>query len=112
MIFVVGKYLYCIIIGVIMAKTAKPKKVREVNSYTSKAGVEFKVEDKVKLNSKATRLHPKVEQQQTDVKMFAGIKVNTARVEYIFPDIKGLVRLSNKLGGYWTWDVNDLEKVR
>lgn len=79
---------------------------RAVKSYKNKAGVAFETGDVIYLKKGVLTLFKKSEQP-----VFAGKNIMIATVDYLFPDVKGLVRLNVKLGGYWTWDVNDLEKV-
>jgi hypothetical protein len=78
-----------------MAQNGNPKK---------KSHLVLKLGDVVKLKPKALRLFKK-----TDGELFAGREVVKAKVVYIFEDTQGLVRLEQKLGGYWTWSTNDLE---
>lgn len=78
---------------------------RPVTEYKNKAGVTFKAGDRVGLTSKAFNTY-----QKSDDPTFAGQAVRTARISTLLPDVKGLVQLATRLGGYWTWDVNDLEK--
>jgi len=74
--------------------------------YKNKAGQEFETGTRVRLTKKALSLF-----RTTDDKAYAGKGITVTAVGYVFPDIKGLVRLEDKVGGYWTWDVNDLEVV-
>ena len=80
--------------------------IKPVQQYKNKSGVMFKVGSQVQLKPKALKLFRK-----TDGELFAGREVSKARIAYLFPETKGLVRLEQKLGGYWTWDVNDLEEI-
>ena len=74
--------------------------------YMNKAKVIFSPGDKVKLTKKAL-----VAAVNPEPALFAGQPIKDSVVVSLFPDVKGLVLLRQKLGGYWTWDVDDLEKV-
>lgn len=78
-----------------------------VSEYRNKKGVAFKVGDKVGLTARALVLYKRMEGDAT----FAGNLIETTRIFTLLPDVRGQVVLEQKLGGYWTWDVNDLEKV-
>lgn len=94
-----------------MAKTMVKKKPRRyVTQYKNKAGILFSEGDRVRLSSRAKQLHEKVQMQQ-NTPLYAGRRIVQTRIAYLFPDIKGLVRLEVRLGGYWTWSVDDLERV-
>jgi hypothetical protein len=79
---------------------------KRVYSYTSAFKETFKVGDLVELRPRALVLYKKLEGE-----VFAGRLVTQTRIKSLFPDIRGLVRLEKRLGGYWTWSVNDLELV-
>ena len=111
MIFVVIRELFPVLIGVIMAtamtlkgKTVESRKVPTV--YVNKQKVPFVVGDRVRLKSTALSLFRK-----TEGETFVGHTITQTRIKSLFHDVRGLVRLETRLGGYWTWDVNDLEKV-
>lgn len=84
----------------------KSKRTREKTVYINKDGVSFSPGDYVQLKPKTLKLF-----HRTDGDLFAGREIVKSQIVYLFPDIKGFVRVLKKLGGYWTWDVNDLEKV-
>ena len=110
MIFVVGKELFFILMGIAMAavQNVQKEKTKRVvaTAYLNRKRVLFRVDDRVRLNSRAL-----VSYRKQEGEFFAGREIKQTRIKYLFPDVKGLVRLETRLGGYWTWDVNDLEKV-
>lgn len=106
MLFVVSKYLYCIIVGIIMSSVVPAvKPERRPGSYTNKAGVEFRVGDRVQLRPKTFKtIDPNPPE-------FAGRRITQTTIRALFSDIQGGVVLKVRLGGFWSWNVDDLEKV-
>jgi len=89
-----------------MSAMHKPKSREPVVRYMNKAKVAFGVGNRVRLKPAALKLFKK-----TEGELFAGREILQARIAYLFPDVKGLVRVETRLGGYWTWDVDDLEII-
>jgi hypothetical protein len=87
-------------------KLARKVYKKMVNEYKNKAGVVFQVGDVVALNKDALTWF------KTKDDMFAGVPVINSPIYTLLPDVKGTVVLKRQLGGYWTWDVNDLVIVR
>ena len=87
---------------------SKGKRVykKQVTQYKNKAGVVFTVGDRVHLNTRALTLF-----KRNEGGTFAGNRITQTRIASLFPDIPGYVRLQTRLGGYWTWSVEDLIRV-
>lgn len=83
----------------------KGRRLKQVSSYKNGKGVEFCLGDKVGLTPEAINTH----HFDTTDKFL--LRRNKARIVYLFPDVKGLVRMEPKLGDYWTWFVDDLIKA-
>jgi len=110
MIVVVVRELLVILMGMAMAAvqrgTKKSASRVRATAYLNRSKILFRMNDRVRLNKKALVLYKKLEGE-----LFAGREIKQTRIKYLFPDVKGLVRLETRLGGYWTWSVDDLEKA-
>lgn len=84
----------------------RSKKTRQVASCKDQAGTVFKVGDVVSLRRGAFRTNDPAPP------LFLGQRVMKGKIEALFPDVKGLVLVLPRLGGYWSWDVNELKKVK
>jgi hypothetical protein len=108
MIIVVTRYIYMIIAGMVMSMMAKQAPARPSPlAVKGKDSVKLNVGDKVRLKKRTFQLYVAREKD-----MHGGLEITEARIEYFFSGVKGLAKLEYKLGGYWSWDVNDLEKVQ
>lgn len=85
---------------------SKTKSLKPVTVYVDKKNTEFKVGDRVRLKAGTMNLYKK-----TEGETLVGLPITETRIRSLFNDVKGLVLLEARLGGYWTWDVNELEKV-
>ena len=89
-----------------LTQGAKESTVRQrYTAFRNERGQIVKAGDTVQLTRRAFQTHVQNREQ------FAGTSIMKTKVASVFGDIKGLVLLEQRLGGYWTWDVNDLEKV-
>lgn len=115
--FVLFRNLWIVAKEEIMAKLSKkkvtprqqlPRKVyrKKIEHYANSRGVEFRKGDLVKLNTRALKLYKKTEDET-----FAGLSILQARIYSLLPDAIGMVVLEQRLGGYWTWPVSDLENI-
>ena len=84
----------------------KTKETKVIEFYRNRAGVEFRPGDEVRLK-RGTIQSPEIAPPE-----FAGRKITKARITGLFQDVRGGVQLETKLGGYWCWNVEDLEKVQ
>ena len=85
--------------------TVRSKKTRVITEYKNKFGVTFKEGDRVMLSKKAFVTKDPTPPQ------FLGQPVTRGKIVSLFPDWAGLVIVEPRLGGYSTWNVNDLEKL-
>jgi len=93
----------------VKALGSRSRKTTAISSAKNKTGIVFKVGDKVQLTKKAAKSYANpIPMLQA---FYAGRPVRVAKIVSFFPDVKGLAHVVPKLGGYWSWDVNDLEKV-
>lgn len=83
-------------------------KKRPVRVYKNKKGEEFCVGSLVRLGDNA---FPIPENLLRVVPMFAGKPTKKAKVVSL-GTTKGIVFVSPKLGGYHSWDVEELRKVK
>lgn len=88
---------------------AKNKKKKRVTRFKNGLGMVFTSGTRVRLNRKAytSFVAPMIPAEE----VFAGYTVREAIVKDLLPDTKGLVLLATRLGGYWTWNVDDLEVI-
>ena len=110
MIFIFVRYLYCILMGILITAAQDQSKLpisSQVTAYRNKRNQIIKAGDTVRLTSSAFKTHSHNQNQE----LFGGIPITKAQVRSVFKDVKGLVLLKQRLGGYWTWNVEDLEKV-
>lgn len=82
----------------------RSKKTRQVRKYTNKSGVTFKVGDIVKLSKTAFTVKDLMPPTS-----LLGRRAVKGKITSLFNDVKDLVLVEPKLGGFSTWDVNDLE---
>ena len=80
---------------------------KKLTKMTNKAGTVFQLGEKVELNIKALRFQTQDPKPPT----FAGRRITKTQITSLLPN-KGLVLLEVRLGGYWAWSVDDLEKAR
>ncbi|MEO6564814.1 MAG: hypothetical protein ABIO63_02160, partial [Casimicrobiaceae bacterium] len=108
MMFIAVKYLYIVLVGMVMSAVSKQPSTPRPSpvAVKGKDKVVLKVGDKVRLKKGVFQLYV-----ARDKEVFGGLEVIEARIEYFFQDVKGLAKLEYMLGGYWSWNVNDLEKV-
>ena len=108
MIIVVFQYIYMILAGMVMsavtkAPAAKPSPLK----VETREAVKLAVGDKVRLKKRAFQIYVAREKD-----MSGGLEITEARIEYFFSGVKGLAKLEHRLGGYWSWNVEDLELVQ
>ena len=84
----------------------RSNKTKEVNLYRNRKGVAFHCGDRVILTRKALANY------SVKPALFAGRVVTEGKIVSLFTDVCGLVFVEPRLGGYHTWDVNDLIIVR
>lgn len=76
---------------------------RVIVEYKNRSGKVFKVGDRVKLDP-----HTAFIVNDPLPENFAGQPITRSTIVSFLPDAKGWVLLENKLGGFWTWSVDDL----
>lgn len=83
----------------------RSRKTRVVDCYKAQDGTVFQLGDTVKLNRQAFwTVDP-------SPPLFLGKRITKGKIEALLPDCPGLVLITPRLGGYWTWDVNELKKI-
>ena len=73
--------------------------------YKNKFGQAFKLGDTVGLKKRAFRV------KDPRQPLFAGNPIRKGKITAILQDAKGLVIVEPRLGGFNSWDVNDLKKI-
>jgi hypothetical protein len=83
----------------------RSSKTKTPTSYTNKKNVVFHSGDTVKLTEKAFQTN------DASLPTFAGRRITKGKITSLLADVKGLVVVEPRLGGFYTWNVDDLEKV-
>ena len=89
-----------------MEKEKRKVQRKTVRQFKNNLGVTFHAGDTVKLTYKAFKTY------DDEAPGFAGRILNYSKIASLLSDTKGTVALEQRLGGFYTWNVNDLEKVR
>jgi hypothetical protein len=89
--------------GVFVARSKRTKVVKE---YKNSSGVAFRRGDIVRLNGRTAFVT-----EDPMPALFLGRRITQGKIVSLLPDIKGYVQVEPRLGGYWTWHVDDLKKV-
>lgn len=88
-----------------MALKTRSVRNKQPAEYKNKAGSAFRKGDCVRLTYGAFTT------RDPAPPTYAGKRIMRAIIVSLFSDVKGLVLVEPKLGGYHTWDVDDLEHV-
>ena len=76
-----------------------------VTQYKNKFGRVFQVGDTVELKHKAFKV------KDPRQPLFAGSPVHKGKITSLLPEVKGLVIVEPRLGGFHSWSVEDLKRV-
>jgi hypothetical protein len=85
----------------------RSKKTKIVREYKNRQGITFRIGDTVSLTRKAFQVHDPT----PPTKLLTGKRIVQGKIVSLFPDVEGLALVEPKLGGFHTWDVNDLRKI-